>query len=211
MYIMKLFENLVRFVMLTTKANNMDESHGIMHSFNTLHNAYNIYRAENIKNPEIIPHERIIYISSAIHDMCDKKYMNEQESIERIDNFLYPAITNTEIDAVHNIIDTMSYSKVKKNGFPELGKYQKAYHVVREADLLAAYDFDRAIIYHLYNKNDNIFEAYDESVELFNNRMLKHEKDNLFTFDYTKQQASILKQQSLSRIGHWKSIIRTFK
>ena len=59
---MKLFENLVRFVMLTTKANNMDESHGIMHSFNTLHNAYNIYRAENIKNPEIIPHERIIYI-----------------------------------------------------------------------------------------------------------------------------------------------------
>lgn len=208
---MRLFENLVRFIMFTTKTNNMDESHGIMHSFNTLHNAYDIYEAENIINPEIIPHQRIIYIASAIHDMCDKKYMNETESIEKIDNFLYPSITKTEIDAIHNIINTMSYSKVRKNGFPDLGKYQKAYHVVREADLLAAYDFDRAIIYHLYNKNDNILDAYDESVELFNNRMLKHEKDNLFTFDYTKQQASILKQHSLSRINHWKKIIKTFK
>jgi GTP-binding protein HflX len=30
----------------------------------------------------------------------------------------------------------MSYSTVQKRGFPKLGEYQRAYHVVREADLL---------------------------------------------------------------------------
>ena len=46
-----------------------------------------------------------------------------------------------------------------------------------------------------------------ESVELFMNRMLQHEKDNLFTYEYTKQQANVLKFQSLNRIKQWKKII----
>ena len=39
-----------------------------------------------------------------------------------------------------------------KNGFPDMGEYQTAYNIVREADLLCAYDFDRCMIYQMYNK-----------------------------------------------------------
>ena len=54
-------------------------------------------------------------------------------------------------------------------------------------------------------QNTNIESAYDESVELFMNRMLQHEKDNLFTYEYKKQQANVLKFQSLNRIKQWKN------
>ena len=42
--------------------------------------------------------------------------------------------------AVIDIVDTMSYNKVITSGFPYHGEYQRAYHIVREADLLAGYD-----------------------------------------------------------------------
>ena len=61
----------------------------------------------------------------------------------------------------------MSYSKVKKNGFPDLGIYQNAYHVVREADLLSAYDFDRAIIYDMKANNKPFDQSYDHAQKLF--------------------------------------------
>ena len=169
----------------------------------------NIFENEKLTHSDLIPHERVVYVASALHDMCDKKYMNESEGIDRIDNMLKEHISDKEIKAVHDIVGTMSYSKVKKKGFPDLGKYQSAYHVVREADLLCAYDFDRALIYHMYHKNNDFQEAYQESMELFKNRVFKHEKDNLFTYDYSKQQAAELKKQSLQRIKQWKRIMKS--
>ena len=207
--IMKFISSLVQFIMATTQSKSLDESHGVMHSFNTLHYAQNIFENEKLTHSDLIPHERVVYVASALHDMCDKKYMNESEGIDRIDNMLKEHISDKEIKAVHNIVGTMSYSKVKKQGFPDLGKYQSAYHVVREADLLCAYDFDRALIYHMYHKNNDFQEAYQESMELFKNRVFKHEKDNLFTYDYSKQQAAELKKQSLQRIKQWKRIMKS--
>tara|TARA_B100000123_G_scaffold192816_2_gene144208 strand:+ start:2463 stop:3053 length:591 start_codon:yes stop_codon:yes gene_type:complete len=195
--------------MATTLSKSLDESHGVMHSFNTLHYAQNIFENEKLAHSELIPHERIIYVASALHDMCDKKYMNESEGIVSINDMLKEHISQKEIEAVHDIIGTMSYSKVKKQGFPDLGKYQSAYHVVREADLLCAYDFDRALIYHMYRKNNDFQEAYQESIQLFKNRVFKHEKDNLFTYDYSKQQAAELKKHSLRRIRQWKRIMKS--
>ena len=207
--IMKFVSSLVQFIMATTQSKSLDESHGVMHSFNTLHYAQNIFENEKLTHSDLIPHERVVYVASALHDMCDKKYMNESEGIDRIDNMLKEHISDKEIKAVHDIVGTMSYSKVKKKGFPDLGKYQSAYHVVREADLLCAYDFDRALIYHMYHKNNDFQEAYQESMELFKNRVFKHEKDNLFTYDYSKQQAAELKKQSLQRIKQWKRIMKS--
>ena len=207
--IMKFISSLVQFIMATTQSKSLDESHGVMHSFNTLHYAQNIFENEKLTHSDLIPHERVVYVASALHDMCDKKYMNESEGIDRIDNMLKEHISDKEIKAVHDIVGTMSYSKVKKKGFPDLGKYQSAYHVVREADLLCAYDFDRALIYHMYHKNNDFQEAYQESMELFKNRVFKHEKDNLFTYDYSKQQAAELKKQSLQRIRQWKRIMKS--
>jgi len=62
-------------------------------------------------------------------------------------------MSSSDLEIIGKIIGTMSYSKVKANGYPELGEYQLAYHIVREADLLAAYDIDRCIIYTMYRDN----------------------------------------------------------
>ncbi len=208
---MKFFQTIIQFIMVTTHKYSLDESHGIMHSFDTLHNAHKIY-SEELKNfPEMETHEKIIYAAAALHDMCDKKYMNELEGIKQIDTLLENNMSELEISVVHDIVEKMSYSKVKTNGFPEMGKYQSAYNVVREADLLGAYDFNRAIVYSLYNKNDDIDEAYEETCQIFLNRMLKHEEDGLLTFDYTKKDAIEKKNHSLQQMKQWKKILKIMK
>jgi HD superfamily phosphodiesterase len=190
------------------KKYNIDESHGISHSMNVLHFAHNIYNSELSKNNYLINHKDIIYTSAILHDLCDKKYINEQDGIIEINNFLTNKLTEIEIDIIIKIISTMSYSKVKQNGYPNLDEYQLAYHIVREADLLAAYDFDRCMIYHLNNINNNIDITFSNALDLFNNRVLKHNEDNLFITNYSKNYSLLLHSQSLSRINNWSQILQ---
>jgi len=102
----------------------------------------------------------------------------------------------------------MSYSKVKKNGFPELGEYQHAYHIVREADLLCAYDFDRCMIFHMHSQNIGIENAFNDSRKLFNIRVLKHNDDELFITDYSKKQSKILEPIARERIEQWRKLLK---
>jgi hypothetical protein len=112
----------------------------------------------------------------------------------------------TELSVSKKIMTTMSYSKVKVNGFPNMGCYQYAYHIVREADLLAAYDFDRCMIYNIYKIGGTIDDAFENANSLFETRVLKHFDDNLFTTDYAKNEAHVLHSNALARIHHWRSI-----
>ena len=205
---MSLLNKLFNFVMLTTKKYNIDESHGISHAMDILHFSTDIYKNEKIKNPLLENHERIIYISAILHDMCDKKYMNEKEGIESIEEFLKEKIPRNEIDITKKIISTMSYSTVKKYGFPDLQEYQLAYHIVREADLLCAYSIDRAIIYNIHKTNGNLTTAFDDTEKIFNNRIFKHFDDNLFVTDYSKDIALVLQTQSLIRMNAWRGMVK---
>jgi hypothetical protein len=173
-----------------------------------LHLAHNIYESEVQINPFLKKYENIIYVSAIIHDMCDKKYMNQDQGIFEIEKFLQKKLPTNDIDAVKQIISTMSYSYVKKNGFPILGEYQHAYHIVREADLLSAYDFDRCMTYKLHLNNGDIDDAFEDSLDLFNNRVLQHNKDNLFLTDYSLLKSRELHIQSLQRIQNWKQILK---
>jgi hypothetical protein len=141
--------------------------------------------------------------------MCDKKYMNEDSGISEISNFLGDThkVLPEEITAINNIVSTMSYSTVKKNGFPALYEYQPAYHIVREADLLSAYDFDRCMIYNMNMQNGNINAAFDNAFKLFENRVFKHKEDGLLLTDYALQQDFYLKQIANSRINAWRNIL----
>ena len=65
-----------------------------------------------------------------------------------------------------------------------------AYHVVREADLLAAYDIDRCIIYKMYHDNMDYPTALKDAFDLFDKRVLKHIDHHLFTLDYSKKLAN---------------------
>ena len=206
---MNLLTNLVKFIIITIRKYNIDESHGLSHSLNVLHNAYNIYSSELPKNSFLKDQERIILVSTLVHDMCDKKYMNQDDGINEIELFLNTKISQDEIEITKKIIATMSYSTVKKNGFPELNEYQLAYHIVREADLLAAIDFDRCMVYDLFTRTGNINDAYENAVKLFEVRVFRHNEDNLYITEYSKNQDKILKQLAIQRINSWNKIINS--
>ena len=80
--------------------------------------------------------------------------MDEKTGSQEIFSYLEPRIESRENLLINKIITTMSYSKVKKDGFPvfENMDHYWVYHVVREADLLSAYDFDRSMYGISYQK-----------------------------------------------------------
>lgn len=205
---MNIINQLLYFVLVTSKKYNIDESHGLTHSINVLHFANEIFEYESVLHPRIKEHDKIIYISAALHDMCDKKYMNVNDGIQDIEEFLQDKLFPNEINIVKQIISTMSYSKVKVDGFPHLGQFQKAYNIVREADLLAAYDFDRCIVYNMHCKGNNIQVAYDEAYALFHKRVFKHEHDGLLTSDYSKSRHIVLKNTAVERMNSWRKILQ---
>ena len=205
----EIINDLCKFILLTSKQYNIDSSHDITHSMNVLHYAHTIYEKEVELNPSIKDHIIIIYLAATLHDMCDSKYMNEMEGIINLEIFLKDKIkiNESERKVITDIINTMSYSKVKENGFPDLGIYQSAYHIVREADLLSAYDFDRCLIYGLNSRDEEFKNTFQHAEKLFNDRVLRHAEDNLFTTEYAKMCYSELHFQAINRIKVWKRIL----
>ena len=208
---MSLLSKLFNFVIMITNRYKIDESHGLSHSMDVLINAHNIYESELIKNNYLKDQQLVIYTSAILHDMCDKKYLNETEGIETISTFLNKKMPKNEIDITKKIITTMSYSKVKINGFPKMDDYQLAYHIVREADLLSAYNFDRCMIYNMNKMNGDILGAYVNAQDLFENRVFKHDYDGLLITDYSKKLHQTLKLNAEQRINSWSKIITNKK
>lgn len=218
---MKLLSKLFNFVIITSKQFKIDESHGLSHSMNVLNFASDIYNSEIIFNPHLKDYKKVIYSSAVLHDMCDKKYMCEKEGFERIYNYFLDDFTSQEMKDIKKIITTMSYSTVKKNGFPkDLEKLYIPYHIVREADLLSAYDFDRCMIYNLYSNNqkkydlnvqnnfsNSLLETFDEASNLFDKRVFAHNTDKLFITEKGKELSLELENQAHNRIKNWINII----
>jgi hypothetical protein len=186
---------------------NIDSSHSEQHSMDVLHFADENYRSQLKDFPYLEKQKNVIYISSILHDMCDKKYMKQDDGIIEIENFLKYTLKPEELHYTKQIIETMSYSTVKKNGYPDLGIYQRAYHVVREADLLASYDFDRSIIYHM-NKGNNMTTSYKNALELFNERVFNYNTDKFLLSDYAQQKSVVLSGHAIKRILSWNRILR---
>lgn len=196
------FKTLYDFVKVTCSKFCIDETHAIRHSMDVCNYANLIFLQESPIYPHLKAQQRIIYTSAIIHDMCDSKYMKQEEGIPYIKNFLdkQDDYQDSEKDAIINIISTMSYSKVKKNGFPDLGIYQQAYHIVRESDLLCGYDFDRCLIYGLINQHLDYETGFLRAKELYSQRMAKQIEDNLFTTAFAQQEAIKLDKINRKRI-----------
>lgn len=182
-----------RCVVDLTKKYNIDESHSLKHSMEVKQFANDIYESELASNPYLADQKMIIILSAILHDMCDKKYVDEVEGLAEIERYMrdFP-----DFPVIAKIITTMSYSKVKKNGYPDLGIYQLAYHIVREADLLAAYDIDRCIIFAMAVHKMNYTDAVDHADELFKGRVMKYIDDGLFVTEYSKRKAGKLHKEA---------------
>lgn len=177
-------------VMHLTKKYNIDESHSLKHSMEVMRFAYDIFTSELPKNPHLVEQETIILAAAILHDMCDRKYVpDEAVAIQEIRDFMAGHLTEQELDVIVSIVTTMSYSKVKKSGYPDLGEYQLAYHIVREADLLAAYDIDRCVIFGMAVTKMNYTDAFARATELYRERVLTYRSDGLFVTEWSKRKA----------------------
>ena len=208
---MRLLPALIHFVKYTSTSYTIDESHAVGHAMDVLQYSQAIVAHASNKYPYLRQQEPVIYTAAILHDMVDKKYREPKEALATINTYLCHRLKPVEIETVKHIISTMSYSYVKKEGFPIFGKYQMAYHAVREADLLAAYDFNRAIIYRMHHSPDDFIKAFENSKELFENRMFRHEADGLFMTDYSKEKSKELLARSHTQIASWKKIIDSYE
>ena len=202
-----LINRAFEYVSETTKKYKIDESHGLKHSMEVYGFATRIYESELLKNPFLEKQKEIIYCAAIGHDMCDKKYMNETEGIIKYKKYLEKFMSPSDLEIMGKIISTMSYSKVKVNGYPELGEYQLAYHIVREADLLAAYDIDRCIMYTMYRDNCKYTDALKDAVNLFENRVFTMRSDRLFKTAYSRKESLKLHRKAEKDLESLKYII----
>ena len=135
--------------------------------------------------------------------MCDYKYMEEQIGIDRIVSLLETlAIPSDSTNSIIKIITNMSYTKVKVKGLAKFENPidQLAYNIVREADLLTAYDFDRSVIYAMLNKNMSWIESIKETKRYFKTRVLLQILDGLFVTKYGLSKANELHDQAINKI-----------
>ena len=206
-FLTTMINHAFHYVIQTSQKYNIDESHALKHSIEVLHLSNQIYQSELLDQPFLESQKDVIFASSILHDMCDKKYMNEQFGIQEMRGYMQHYVEEPKLDVVSDIIATMSYSKVKKYGYPELGDYQLAYHIVREADLLAAYDLDRCIIYQMMHEKYSYKESLQVAIDLFHTRILRYIEDDLFITSYSKKRASELHIKALQDMENIKLIL----
>jgi hypothetical protein len=202
-----LINQCFQYVNNTIEFYKIDESHALKHSMEVFGFAKRIYESEVSKNPFLQTQKEIIFGAAIGHDMCDKKYMNESEGILKYQKYLSDFMTPNDVEIMGKIISTMSYSKVKVNGYPDLGEYQLAYHIVREADLLAAYDIDRCIMYTMHRDSCKYTEALKEAFELFDYRVFKMRTDRLFKTAYSRKESLKLHRKAEKDVASLKDLL----
>jgi hypothetical protein len=180
---------------------NIDESHALKHSIEVLHYAEEILKSELLQNPCLKSQQDVVFASAILHDMCDGKYIpNECDGIGEIKTYIGDHLNPINFELMSNIISTISYSKVKKNGFPDLGDYQLAYHIVREADLLAAYDIDRCIMYGMTVEKLDYSVSLERAIALFQSRVLTYRSDGLFVTEYSQKKSFELHEKAVENL-----------
>jgi len=181
------YVELFSFIEKCCEIYGIDASHGIQHSKGCVEWVQQLFCEE----PDMCADEKKVAIyAAALHDMCDKKYTNPVEASERIRSWLLEQGWSQDMtDAVIQIVTSMSYSSLKKAAvrgipiYPDLGKWQKAYHLARHADLLDAYRVGRCFLYtqHIYPgiSDDECWRIVEE---LFNVRIFRYVQDGWIAY-----------------------------
>ena len=203
---------IFKFITTTCNLYKIDESHGIRHSMDILRVTRNIYNEELQTNSYLCEKDHIVYTSALLHDMCDDKYFEHNEGEDNIKLFLKENnYIDNDINTIMRIMNTMSYSKVKKYGYQfrenESEEFKKIYHIVREADLLCAYEVERCLLYDLFARNNDFTVSYQKAYDLFQIRMFKHFDDNLFTTSYALREGKKMHKDAELRLNEIQEII----
>jgi len=189
---------LLEFIYHYCEKNDIDESHGLKHSINCINWVYRLIQYEMIEEDEL---QMAVY-AAALHDMCDKKYTNPETASTIIREWLLSQHWNAEMsDTLISIINNMSYSLLKgrANGgepiFPNYGKWQRSYHLARNADLLDAYLVGRCYIYTQHiQPSISDSDCWKTVEDLFNIRVFNYVSDGWITLPLAIQYASYLEK-----------------
>jgi len=200
MRILSIINAAFQYVIKTCDKYQIDESHALRHSMDVYHFVNQIYESELYVNPFLKQQKNIIMCSAILHDMCDKKYVNVDDGIKNMNVYMKDYVCSEELQIMNKIISTMSYSTVKKVGYPQLQQYNLAYHIVREADLLAGYDVERCIIYQMMHEKYNYVESIKCAKDLFETRVLKYIEDGLFLTDFSKEKSKLLHKNAVTKL-----------
>jgi len=163
---------------------NIDESHAMKHSMEVFSYTKKFYHRYITYQPQLAKQQRILYAAAILHDMCDIKYMAESIGLHSIHSYMEPFFTPEEFTMLSTLMTTISYSKVRKNGFPILGEWQFAYHILRESDLLTSYDFDRCVMFGMYRESLSYVDAVARARVLYHNRVFQYIKDGVFITEF---------------------------
>jgi hypothetical protein len=182
-------DELFKFVDTICIKYNIDDSHGLKHAMGTVAWAEKLMLGLN----DIEGDEKLMIIyASALHDMCDSKYRNIEEACDEICVWLKSqGWSEMMATSLISIITTMSYSKLKTNYvtgkpfvYPNHGPWQRAYHIVRHADLLEAYRVVRCYLYSMHRKpNFTEDELWQETQKIFDERVFKYVSDGWIFLD----------------------------
>lgn len=192
-----MLNQVVEFINQTCILFNIDDSHGLGHAIKTLSWSQRIGKDIKLTFYE----SRVIQLSCLLHDMCDKKYMDEQFGVDRIRIFLTETLKEDPgvVERVIFIITTMSYSKVIKLGYPDFTgepSIEMCYHIVRNSDLLESYDPERCIGYHVRCggiRKDGIIRMF----EIFENRIMRLIENGYINIEPAKGYALELHKKAL--------------
>lgn len=155
------------------KHQQLDVSHDHFHMARVADTA--LYLNSVCGKPVTKEEEDVMILSAFTHDLCDRKYTDVDKALSDLRTWLTSLpISAEQTHAVLHIINTMSYSKVTKHGYPsDLGRWSTAYHHVRVADLIDAYDIHRCYAYQDHAHPDmEPHEKWKAVIELFERRML---------------------------------------
>jgi HD superfamily phosphodiesterase len=203
---------IVQFIISQSDKHNIDETHSLNHALDVLNFSKKIYDKQIEYEPILENQQHIIYTSALLHDTCDSKYMKPESGIQDICSFLsYHEYEKKDVDTIIDIVDNMSYHKIKEYGFPDLKEYQTAFNVVREADLLAGYDFNRIILYGIHMNKLDYINSVEISKKLYYKRMDKHIDDELFITKVGKEYGEILNSHNKQNIKSIENLINTIE
>jgi hypothetical protein len=200
------FTTVFKFIERQIDKYGIDESHGMKHAKGTFVRANQIIRSI----PDIEEEEKYMALCcAALHDMCDSKYTEVEIAAEEIREFLISqGITAKSTEAVIKIITTMSYSKLNSHKhsissststslFPDHGKWQRAYHIARHADLLEGYIVARCVLYakHICPEK-SADEHWVMAEDLFKKRVYLYVSDGWITIPAAIETAVELEKEA---------------
>lgn len=171
------------FVERTCREQGIDDSHGLKHAKSCVERVRLLMEDEHDLTDEEV---KMAYYACALHDMCDKKYTDVPTALVKLRHWLLEqdwSLSDTFV--LLDIVNTMSYSKLKKTAFeegkivyPDHGVWNRVYHLVRHADLLDAYVVGRCLLYTKHSLPDISDDTAWSIVEdLFDTRIFKYVSD----------------------------------